>query len=208
MRNPAATELRRATIVVLLGGLLLSGCGSNPNSADPGAADAGTVDSGGAGRNRFVAGDGTTERFPAASRVSAPKVTGELLDGGSFDLKTHRGKVVVINFWASWCAPCRLETPELAKVYQATRAEGVEFVGVNIRDEKDKALAFEDSFSVPYPSLFDPAGRIALGFRDVPPNAIPATIVVDRHGRIAAVFRKALLREELEPVVRDLAAET
>ncbi|HEX2418530.1 MAG TPA: TlpA family protein disulfide reductase, partial [Micromonosporaceae bacterium] len=69
-------------------------------------------------------------------------------------------------------------------------------------------LAFEESFAVPYPSVFDPAGRTALGFREVPPNAIPATIVIDRKGRVAAVFRKALLRDDLEPVVRQIAAET
>jgi thiol-disulfide isomerase/thioredoxin len=186
------------TVAVLLGVLLLSGCASNQDAVDPGTA----------GRNRFVAGDGTTQRFQPAQRVAAPKVTGNLLDGGAYDLKRHRGTVVVVNFWASWCAPCRLEAPELAEVYQATRSEGVEFVGINIRDDKDKALAFEESFSVPYPSLFDPAGRTALGFREVPPNAIPATIVIDRGGRIAAVFRKALLREDLEPVVREIAAET
>jgi thiol-disulfide isomerase/thioredoxin len=190
--------VRNAAAAVLLGLLLASGCASGQDAADPGAA----------GRNRFVAGDGTTQRFQPAARVAAPKVVGDLLGGGRYDLKRQRGTVVVLNFWASWCAPCRLEAPELAEVYQKTRSKGVAFVGINIRDDKDKAQAFEESFAVPYPSLFDPAGRTALGFREVPPNAIPATIVIDREGRVAAVFRKALLREDLAPVVRQIAAET
>ena len=190
--------MRNAVMAALLGLSLISGCASGQDAGDPGAA----------GRNRFVAGDGTTQRFQPAGRVAAPKLTGELLDGGRYDLKQHRGTVVVLNFWASWCAPCRLEAPELANVYQATQSKGVTFVGINIRDDKDKALAFEESFAVPYPSLFDPAGRTALGFREVPPNALPATIVIDRKGRVAAVFRKALLRDDLEPVVRQIAAET
>jgi len=187
----------RSAVAVLLGVLLLSGCTASRDAVDTGPA-----------QNRYVAGNGDSETFKPSDRVAAPKVTGTLLDGTSFDLHKLHGKVVVINYWASWCAPCRLEAPELAKVRAATRSDGVEFVGVNIHDEKDKALAFEDSFGVDYPSLFDPPGRIALKFRAVPPNTIPATIVIDRDGRIAAVFRKGVLREELQPVVRKIAAES
>jgi peroxiredoxin len=80
-------------------------------------------------------------------------------------------------------------------------------VGVDIRDERDKARAFVAGHAMAYPSIFDPAGRAALGFSQVPPNTTPATLVVDRQGRIAAVFRKALVREELSPVVDKVAAE-
>jgi thiol-disulfide isomerase/thioredoxin len=187
----------RSALAALLGVLLLAGCTANRDAVDNGSAE-----------NRYVAGNGTSETFAPADRVAAPAVKGTLLDGKSFDLASLRGKVVVINYWASWCAPCRLEAPELSKVYAATKSDGVAFVGVNIHDERDKALAFEESFSVDYPSLFDPPGRIALKFRTVPPNTIPATIVIDRDGRIAAVFRKGVLREELQPVVRKLAAES
>lgn len=114
---------------------------------------------------------------------------------------------MVINFWASWCAPCRLEAPELEATYQATKQLGVEFVGVAIRDERYKAKAFHDSFGITYPSVFDPPGKVALAFREVPPNTIPATTVIDRKGRIAAVFRKAVSQDELAPVIRKVAAE-
>lgn len=181
----------------VLAGLLTAGCGAGEGVSDPAAG----------GTNRYVTGDGTSSVFAPAERSKAPRVRGELLDGGQFDLAELRGKVVVLNFWASWCAPCRLEAPELQATYQATKDLGVQFVGVDIRDERDKGKAFHDSFGITYPSLFDPPGKTAIAFRDVPPNTIPATIVIDRKGRIAAVFRKAVLRDELEPVVSKIAAE-
>lgn len=142
---------------------------------------------------------------PVDARTVAPAVTGELLDGGRYDLAAQRGKVVVVNFWGSWCAPCRAEIADLEEVYQATKARGVEFLGINIRDDRDKALAFQRG-RVTYPSLFDPSSRLALDF-EIPPNAIPATIVLDRQGRIARVIRTPVRTETLRPIVDDIAAE-
>jgi len=145
-------------------------------------------------------------RYQVADRQPAPKLSGELLGGGSYELAAQRGTVVVVNFWASWCAPCRDEAAELDAAYASTRPAGVAFLGINVRDERDKALAFQTRARTPYPSLFDPAGQSALDFK-VPPNTIPATLVIDRQGRLAAVFRKALLREELTTVVDQIARE-
>jgi len=152
-------------------------------------------------------GTGQSQTFAVGERRAAPKLTGDLLGGGTFDLAAQRGSVVVVNFWASWCGPCRAEAAELVAVADDTRAQGVTFVGVDIRDERSKAEAFAKAHGQDYPSLFDPPGSIALKFKDVPPNTTPATLVIDREGRIAAVFRKALLREELGPAVRRVAAE-
>ena len=105
------------------------------------------------------------------------------------------------NYWGSWCAPCRAEAPHLESTYKATRSLGVRFLGIAIRDTRETATAFQASFGITYPSVFDPAGRVALAFRDVPPRSVPATIVLDRRLRITAVFRKPLLREDLEPTV-------
>ncbi len=150
--------------------------------------------------------DAPAAAYASGERPAAPQLAGELLGGGRYDLGNHRGEVVVVNFWASWCPPCRDEVPELVAVREATRDEGVSFLGINVRDDRDRATAFLAAHPTGYPSLFDPAGESALRFQ-VPPNTIPATLIVDRHGRLAAVFRKALLRDELQPAVERIAAE-
>ncbi|WP_319459684.1 TlpA disulfide reductase family protein [Micromonospora sp. RTP1Z1] len=138
-------------------------------------------------------------------RSTAPKIAGELLAGGNYDVSQARGQVVVLNFWGSWCAPCRAEADDLETTYQATKASGVTFLGINVQDSKDKAVAFEEG-RVTYPSLFDPASRLALAL-DIPPNTIPATVVLDRDGRIATVIRAAVTQDGLRPIVERIAAE-
>jgi thiol-disulfide isomerase/thioredoxin len=132
-------------------------------------------------------------------------VTGELLTGGTYDLASDRGKVVVVNFWGSWCNPCRAEADDLENTYQATKAKNVTFIGVNIRDDKDSAKAFEQD-RVTYPSIFDPSSQVALKF-DFVQSSTPATLVLDRQGRIAAAIRRSTTIAELKPVVERVAAE-
>ncbi|MDR7279754.1 TlpA family protein disulfide reductase [Catenuloplanes atrovinosus] len=141
----------------------------------------------------------------AGERPDAPAAAGELLDGTRYDLASARGNVVVVNFWGSWCSPCRAEAKELEQTYQATKASGVEFLGINNRDDRDAAIAFERG-RVTYPSLFDPANRLGLDF-DIPPGATPSTVILDREGRIAMVIRRSVLASELTPLVQRVAAE-
>jgi thiol-disulfide isomerase/thioredoxin len=144
--------------------------------------------------------------FASDQRKAAPQLTGELLDGsGTYDPATYAGKVVVVNFWASWCGPFVGEAPELEATYADVKDSGVVFLGINVHDETDSARAFAQQ-NTSYPSISDPASKLALGFA-VQPNAIPATIMLDRQGRIAAVARAAVVRTELEPVVTELAQE-
>ena len=157
--------------------------------------------------NQGTAGAGTVQTFLGDGRKAAPAVSGELLDGTRFELGSLRGSVIVVNFWGSWCAPCRAEAPELEATYQKTKSLNVAFVGVDIRDGRDAATAFMAAFRLTYRSLFDPAGRIVLAFRDVPPNVVPATILIDRQYRVAAVFRQRVTQRELEAAVRALATE-
>ena len=146
---------------------------------------------------------GQVVKYEPGKRVAAPEVKGELLEGGTYELAGKKGGVVVVNFWASWCAPRRVEADDL----EAVRKElGVDFVGINIRDQRDPAKAFHQD-RVGYPSIFDPAGRLALGFQQVPPNTVPATLIIDAQGRIAVVIRKAIHRDELRPLVAEVAAE-
>ena len=189
--------MRRRTLLAVIpaAGIGLAGCGRTAGSSAVGyqqAADA-----------RL----GTVVTFVAAERRPAPPVTGELLDGTAFDLAGWRGQVGVVNWWGSWCGPCQAEAPDLQAAYTATKELGVEFLGVNVRDGHDAATAFHADFGITYPSLFDPAGRVALGFSDVPPTVVPTTMLLDRQLRIAAVFRKRVARRELEAAVRALATE-
>ncbi|WP_229071716.1 TlpA disulfide reductase family protein [Actinoplanes sp. DH11] len=138
-------------------------------------------------------------------RPQVSGVTGELLDGGSYDVAGDLGKVLVVNFWGSWCAPCRAEADDLEKTYQATKAKNVAFIGVNNRDDRDSAINFERG-RVTYPSLFDPAAALAIKF-DPTQASTPGTLILDRQGRIAVAIRRATTAVELQPLVERVAAE-
>jgi peroxiredoxin len=176
---------------------LVAGCSGGTDAVDQTAG----------GEFRFVAGTGKGEVIPVADRKSAPDVTGQLIGGGQWQLAGQRGKVVVLNFWGSWCPPCRVETPDFDQAYRATKAKGVEFVGVAVKDREEAAASFLADKKISYPSLFDPAGKVALRFRDLRTNGFPYTIVIDKQARVAAVYPTALVREDIEPVVTQLAAE-
>ena len=135
----------------------------------------------------FVSGDGGTTIFGGSSAPQAPAVTGTTLAGARLSLSRFRGHVLVLNFWGSWCTPCRAEAPELASLARAFPPSDVAFLGVDIRDTPASAEAFLRNFKITYPSLNDPGGQIALDFHStVPPAGIPTTLVISRSGRIAA----------------------
>lgn len=119
------------------------------------------------------------------------------------------GRVIVINVWGQWCAPCRAEVAQLQQVYDATRSSGVSFLGIDVRDNnRDAAQDFVNDRHVTYPSIYDPAMRTLIAFGGkYPTTVIPSTLVLDRQHRVAAVFLRELLAEDLQPVVQRLAAE-
>ena len=138
-----------------------------------------------------VNGDASAVLYPAGHRPLAPEFSGTTLTGSKLSFSDYRGKVVVLNFWGSWCVPCREEAATLAAVaakYQ--QRYGVSFLGVDVRDTTTSALAFTHSFHVSYPSVSDPSSAITLDFTaKVPIAGTPTTLVVDRTGHIAgAVF--------------------
>ncbi|GAA4692322.1 hypothetical protein Prum_038530 [Phytohabitans rumicis] len=179
--------LRRLSLVLLLLSTALAAC-----------------DGGGKWEDDCETTAGVIECAPD-KRPPAPDLSGELLEGGSYNLTQDRGTVVVVNFWGSWCSPCRAEIDDLEQTYQATKGQGVTFLGINVRDDRDKAKAFQQG-RVGYPSIVDPGSKLALNF-DVPPNTIPATIILDREGRIAVVIRDAVKQDQLQPLVARVAAE-
>jgi thiol-disulfide isomerase/thioredoxin len=124
-------------------------------------------------------------------------------------LDDFTGKVVVINVWGQWCGPCRTEITQLQKVYDATRAQGVAFLGIDVRDNnRDAAKDFIVDRKVTFPSIYDPPMRSMIAFGGkYPTTVIPSTVVLDRQHRVAAVFLRELLAEDLQPVVERLAKE-
>ncbi len=136
-------------------------------------------------------------------------MAGTTLEGRDLNLKQFAGKVVVLNVWGSWCAPCRKEATTLASAARELERDGVVFLGVNTKDtSEDNALAFQRRFDVPYPSFFDPSGRTLLAFRGtLPPSAIPSTVVIDAQGRVAAsILGEVPSRRTLVDLVQDVAS--
>jgi thiol-disulfide isomerase/thioredoxin len=153
------------------------------------------------GSNGYQSGDAATEWVAPGDRKSVDDVRGELLDGTSFDLSAWRGHVVVVNFWGSWCTECRAETQALEQVHRDTEGKGVEFLGVDVREDRSTASAYNAEHHVTYPSLFDESNLLALRFPGLPPNATPTTIVLDRQGRIAARHSGTILYTTLRSLV-------
>lgn len=150
-----------------------------------------------------VIAEGNVVRYPVEKRTLAPEVTGDLLIGTGSVAPRPDGNVQVVNFWASWCGPCRKEQPILQKLHEEYKERGVSFVGVDTRrDQKAAALAFMEEFGVTYPSVFDPESRNAFRYRLF---FMPATFVVDSEGRIAAAIAGGLPSEgALRAILEDL----
>ena len=159
----------------------------------------------------FTSGNGAVALIPAAQRQAAPPLQGENLSGQALRPGNYDGKVVVVNFWASWCAPCVAETPTLAAVARRDIREGVRFLGVDFRnDDCGNAIALERRFSVPYQSLYDPTSAMVVRFPNgTRPTAVPTTLVLDRQHRVAAViYGGPVLYTTLDRVIQGVVRET
>ncbi len=153
----------------------------------------------------FVTGDGSVAVVPLNDREPAPELVGATLDGEPLSTADFSGQVIVLNVWGSWCAPCRSEASAL--VAAAEQMPDVQFIGINTRDlDPVPAQAFERAFELPYPSFYDPDGSLILGFGQVPPNAIPSTIVIDESGKVAARMLGEITTTTLVGVVEDVRA--
>jgi len=125
--------------------------------------------------------------YPGDEGIPLPDIEGKTITGDMLSLTDLRGHVVVLNVWGSWCAPCRAEAPDLAKISQETAPRGVRFVGIDVRDNPAAGRAFEHEFGITYPSFDDQNGLVLASFTGiVPVSAVPSTLVVDRDGIIRA----------------------
>lgn len=177
----------------------LAACTSN----DPLAAQARAGDD-----KNYVAGDGSVTEYAKDSRKPPVAFTGTLYDGTTVDSKTFAGRVTVLNFWFAACAPCRVEAPSLKQLHDEFAPQGVLFYGVNLRDEKGTAQAFEQTFAIPYPSFNDQDGRVLLAVSGVvPPGAVPTTLVLNKQGRVSARILGELDKSTLKSLIQTAAAE-
>ena len=127
---------------------------------------------------------GTTE-FSTFDRVTMPNISGTTLAGTQLSLDSFRGKVVVLNNWASWCLPCNDEAPIIVTAANKSDKEDVAFVGIDVSDQDASAKEFVDLYKVPYPSIVDSNGAILRSEPGVPPGALPSTLIIDRAGNVA-----------------------
>lgn len=133
----------------------------------------------------------------------APQIQFTAFDGQPMDLQEQRGKPVVINFWASWCGPCRQEAKVLENLWNAYRDQDVVFIGVDIQDSDSDARAFISEFGVTYPNGMDVDGRITIDYGVI---GIPVTFLVDRDGIVTRRWVGGVRKSQMTPWLDELVA--
>ncbi|MDQ6747988.1 MAG: TlpA family protein disulfide reductase [Candidatus Dormibacteraeota bacterium] len=133
----------------------------------------------------------------------APDFTGSDLDGKSISLRDFRGHPVLLNFWASWCGPCRAEQPGLNAIREEYQAKGLRIVGVTVRDNLNQARIYRQEFHVEYPSLFDQAARLGYAYQvDAPPSSVlidaGGVVRYKETGGVGADVLRRLLADKLK----------
>ena len=155
----------------------------------------------------YVAGDGSIVAVAPEDRKEPVTLSGETLDGGTLALADMRGKVVVVNLWASWCGPCEAEAPHLVALAEKYAGKPVELVGIDYREpSKETGLAQSKAWGFTWPSIFDKTGTSAIAMQGVLASQ-PSTAILDIEGRIAASVQGATTEATLAGLVDDVLAE-
>jgi peroxiredoxin len=151
------------------------------------------------------ASDNTVE-YQAGHRPLVPDFTGTSLTGTTIKLSSYLGKTVVLNFWGSWCPPCRAEAPTLAVLDEQYRSQGVAFLGDDVGDTPANALAFTRSVGITYPSISDPGYLIVQKFSQAAPvSDTPTTVVIDKTGHVAGMVLGEVSYGEMTTLLRNAA---
>jgi peroxiredoxin len=152
--------------------------------------------------------------IPAVGEVSrpAPSFTLPELRGGAVDLEEYRGQVVLVNFWGTWCEPCRRETPALQAAYEQLRDEGFVVIGVNMTEDElvqnnseDDIRAFADQYNVTYPIALDTEGEVSRAFRVYP---LPTSFFIDPEGTIRYMRVSEITADEVVALFNQLMQES
>ena len=189
-RHQGARRAYPATVVAI-GALLLAGCSPGTSAGTSATLSVGTT------------------TYAPATAPQVPRVTGTLLDGAKLRLAAYRGHVVVLNFWGSWCTVCREEAPVLSAAAKRFHAANVRFIGVDIEDNTASADAYMRHFGINYPSLADPADKIALNFSQVvPTTAFPSTLIISPGQRITGRIIGAVSSRALAQLIERAEKQT
>lgn len=194
----------KLTTVLIAGaavlGLGLSGCSSDPLAEQYRE---------GSNKN-YIAGDGSITEITLDNRGDVITFSGTTESGETVSSADYLGNVLVVNFWYAGCAPCRAEAPDLEQVYNEMSSQGVNFLGVNVRDQAATIDSFNKRFGITYQSIIDQDGQAQLAFAaQVPPNAVPTTLVLDAQGRVAARILGQLTDPSiLTTLITDISAES
>lgn len=191
-------RMNRPALLLALA-LMISGCAAT----DPLAQQAKAGDN-----KNYIAGDGSVSEYAPGTRGEPVELTAELYDGTTVSSADWAGQVTVLNVWYAACAPCRVEAPDLEALWQEHQQDGVQFFGVNIRDQQQTAEAFERNFGITYPSFNDQGGTVQFTMAEyVPAQAVPSTLVLDRQGRVAARVIGLAEKSTLDALITDVLAE-
>jgi thiol-disulfide isomerase/thioredoxin len=189
-------KAKRRTVVTAtaVGAVLLAG------------ALAATLLTSGSGGKSDVSASGNAVEYPAGHRPLAPDVSGTSLTGAPVKLSSYQGKTVVLNFWGSWCSPCRGEAPTLALLDKRYAPEGVSFLGDDVGDTPANALAFTRSVGINYPSINDQGYAVVQRLSEVVPvSDTPTTVVIDKTGHVVGTVVGAVSYGEMTTLLRDAA---
>ncbi|MDP2014125.1 MAG: TlpA disulfide reductase family protein [Actinomycetota bacterium] len=145
--------------------------------------------------------------YAPSDRVDLPPIAGQTLGGAPLSITDLRGRVVVLNSWASWCEPCKQEAAALVAASNTLQPRGVRFVGLNVTDEEASARQYTSKYAIAYPSIVDAKGTKLASIPGVPPGALPSTLIIDMQGRIAVriigVVKEPAFSEQVQAVLAE-----